>query len=68
MEKLPDPAKVGNAGSFFKNPVISQDHYDRLIQQHSNMVAYPALGGMKVAAGWLIDQCVLRVYRSMVLK
>lgn len=60
MEKLPDPAKVGNAGSFFKNPVISQDHYDRLIQQHSNMVAYPAQGGMKVAAGWLIDQCGLK--------
>ncbi len=40
--------------------MISQDHYDRLIQQHSNMVAYPAQGGMKVAAGWLIDQCGLK--------
>ncbi|MFN1621145.1 UDP-N-acetylmuramate dehydrogenase [Vibrio rotiferianus] len=60
MEKLPDPAKVGNAGSFFKNPVISQDHYDLLIQQHSNMVAYPTQNGMKVAAGWLIDQCGLK--------
>jgi UDP-N-acetylmuramate dehydrogenase len=60
MEKLPDPTKVGNAGSFFKNPVISQDHYDQLIQQHDTMVAYPAKGGMKVAAGWLIDQCGLK--------
>ncbi len=60
MEKLPDPAKVGNAGSFFKNPVISQVHYDLLIQQHSNMVAYPTQNGMKVAAGWLIDQCGLK--------
>ncbi len=60
MEKLPDPAKVGNAGSFFKNPVISQDHYDQLIRKHSDMVAYPANEGMKVAAGWLIDQCGLK--------
>ncbi|WP_322803297.1 UDP-N-acetylmuramate dehydrogenase [Vibrio alfacsensis] len=60
MEKLPDPAKVGNAGSFFKNPVITQDHHDQLVSQHSGMVAYPALGGMKVAAGWLIDQCGLK--------
>lgn len=51
---------MGNAGSFFKNPVISQDHYDQLIQKHSNMVAYPAKEGMKVAAGWLIDQCGLK--------
>ncbi len=59
-EKLPDPRKVGNAGSFFKNPVISQDHYDRLIESHSDLVAYPAENGMKVAAGWLIDQCGLK--------
>ncbi len=60
QEKLPDPKKVGNAGSFFKNPVISQDHYDRLIELHPNLVAYPAESGMKVAAGWLIDQCGLK--------
>lgn len=59
-EKLPDPVKVGNAGSFFKNPVITQDHYDRLMKQHTNIVAYPTPGGMKVAAGWLIDQCGLK--------
>ncbi len=59
-EKLPDPAKVGNAGSFFKNPVISQDHYDRLVAAHCDLVAYPAGNGMKVAAGWLIDQCGLK--------
>nr|WP_321381480.1 UDP-N-acetylmuramate dehydrogenase [uncultured Vibrio sp.] len=60
QEKLPDPAKVGNAGSFFKNPVISQDHYDRLVEAHHDLVAYPAENGMKVAAGWLIDQCALK--------
>ncbi|WP_372377487.1 UDP-N-acetylmuramate dehydrogenase [Vibrio natriegens] len=60
QEKLPDPVKVGNAGSFFKNPVISQDHYDRLVEAHHDLVAYPAENGMKVAAGWLIDQCGLK--------
>ncbi|MEF1312383.1 UDP-N-acetylmuramate dehydrogenase [Vibrio mytili] len=59
-EKLPDPNKVGNAGSFFKNPVISNDHYDRLVVSHPNLVAYPVDEGMKIAAGWLIDQCGLK--------
>ncbi|HHF3257455.1 TPA: UDP-N-acetylmuramate dehydrogenase [Vibrio alginolyticus] len=58
--KLPDPTKIGNAGSFFKNPVITQDHYDRLTKKYPNVVAYPASGGMKIAAGWLIDQCGLK--------
>lgn len=60
QEKLPDPEKVGNAGSFFKNPVISKDHYDQLIEVHRDLVAYPTETGMKVAAGWLIDQCGLK--------
>ncbi|MDV6254429.1 UDP-N-acetylmuramate dehydrogenase [Vibrio sp. EA2] len=60
QEKLPDPEKVGNAGSFFKNPVISQDHYDQLLEVHRDLVAYPTENGMKVAAGWLIDQCGLK--------
>lgn len=40
--------------------MISLDHYDQLIRKHSDMVAYPANEGMKVAAGWLIDQCGLK--------
>jgi UDP-N-acetylmuramate dehydrogenase len=56
--KLPDPAKIGNAGSFFKNPEVSQQKYDELKMQFPNLVAY-ALdnGNYKLAAGWLIEQC-----------
>lgn len=55
--KLPNPAEIGNAGSFFKNPVISASLFETLIQKHPNMAHYPLENGdVKVAAGWLIDQ------------
>jgi UDP-N-acetylmuramate dehydrogenase len=60
QEKLPDPAVTGNAGSFFKNPIISQALYASVKSKHDAVVAYPAEGGMKLAAGWLIDQCGLK--------
>ncbi|WFB48009.1 UDP-N-acetylmuramate dehydrogenase [Vibrio coralliilyticus] len=60
MEKLPDPAKLGNAGSFFKNPVISNQQFENLSKQFPNIAAYPTQDGIKVAAGWLIDQCQLK--------
>lgn len=60
MDKLPDPSVTGNAGSFFKNPVISQSQYEQLKAQYPELVAYPTNDGVKVAAGWLIDQCGLK--------
>ncbi len=56
--KLPDPAVIGNAGSFFKNPVVSASQYAALVQQHPGLISYPQEdGSVKLAAGWLIDQC-----------
>lgn len=57
QSKLPDPQVIGNAGSFFKNPIVPLDQYESVLQEHPNVVAYPAgQGSMKLAAGWLIDQ------------
>jgi len=55
--KLPDPEVLGNAGSFFKNPIISEEQFLQLRSEHSDVVSYPADTGVKIAAGWLIDQC-----------
>ncbi len=55
--KLPDPAQIGNAGSFFKNPEISQSQYNALKAQHPDLLGYPVPGGaVKVPAGWLIER------------
>jgi UDP-N-acetylmuramate dehydrogenase len=54
--KLPDPAALGNAGSFFKNPIVSRDKRAELIARFPSLVSYPLAGGrFKLAAGWLID-------------
>lgn len=62
--KLPDPAQLPNTGSFFKNPVVSRTHWETLQQQWPDMVAYPMDDGVKLAAGWLIDQCGWKGYRN----
>jgi UDP-N-acetylmuramate dehydrogenase len=56
--KLPDPRQIGNAGSFFKNPVVSAAKRDELLVRFPNLISYLQPGGdYKLAAGWLIDQC-----------
>ncbi|MEE1904788.1 MULTISPECIES: UDP-N-acetylmuramate dehydrogenase [unclassified Pseudomonas] len=64
-EKLPDPAELGNAGSFFKNPVVSAELVERIRAQHPGVVAYPqADGQVKLAAGWLIEQAGWKGHRE----
>jgi UDP-N-acetylmuramate dehydrogenase len=56
--KLPDPLALGNAGSFFKNPVVDAARFDALLKREPGVVSYPQPDGhVKLAAGWLIDRC-----------
>jgi UDP-N-acetylmuramate dehydrogenase len=56
--KLPDPQKVGNAGSFFKNPVVGEDSFRKLKAEYSGIYSFPSESGqIKISAGWLIEKC-----------
>jgi UDP-N-acetylmuramate dehydrogenase len=63
--KLPDPAVVGNAGSFFKNPELPEAKVQELKKVFPEMITYAASEGkIKIAAGWLIEQCGWKGYRK----
>ena len=55
--KLPDPKVVGNAGSFFMNPVVSREKFLSIQKDYPTMPFYDVDGGVKIPAGWLIEQC-----------
>jgi UDP-N-acetylmuramate dehydrogenase len=61
QRKLPDPAQLGNAGSFFKNPIVSRAQHAELIGHFPSLVSYPLAGGRcKLGAAWLIEACGLK--------
>ena len=63
--KLPDPKIIGNAGSFFKNPVVSAAQFAKIQKQVENLPHFPQPdGSVKLAAGWLIDQCHLKRFSN----
>jgi UDP-N-acetylmuramate dehydrogenase len=63
--KLPDPLILGNAGSFFKNPMVSEDRFSELMEEFPDIAHFRAEGvGVKIAAGWMIDKCGWKGYRE----
>lgn len=62
--KLPDPAQLPNAGSFFKNPVVPLETWHSLRESYPDIAGYPGDDSAKVAAAWLIDQCGWKGYRN----
>jgi UDP-N-acetylmuramate dehydrogenase len=62
--KLPDPKITGNAGSYFKNPVVGFETAARLREDYTDIISYPESdGNIKIAAGWLVEKCGLKGFR-----
>ncbi len=65
QRKLPDPAVQGNAGSFFKNPVVSRERFETLLSQYPDLPSWPLDDDRhKLSAAWMIEQCGLKGYRQ----
>lgn len=64
QSKLPDPKKIGNAGSFFKNPTLSKYLFEKLKVDFPNLPGYPNSEGVKVPAAWLIEQTGWKGYTT----
>ena len=62
-EKLPDPSRVPNVGSFFKNPVLEAERAEAVAKAFPDLVQFDVAGGKKLSAAWLIDQMGLKGYR-----
>lgn len=64
QEKLPDPKVIGNSGSFFKNPILYKEQFERLVQEYPQIPNYPLQGDkVKVPAGWLIEKAGFKGFR-----
>ena len=64
QSKLPDPKDIHNAGSFFKNPIITEDLLQRIKSTHTDVVFYEVEDGYKIPAAWLIERAGLKGYRK----
>jgi UDP-N-acetylmuramate dehydrogenase len=64
LRKLPNPALIGNAGSFFKNPVVAQEVADRLRAEYPTLPTWPNGNDVKLSAAWLIETCEFKGLRE----
>ena len=64
LRKLPDPAVIGNAGSFFKNPVVANEEAQKLQAAHPGLPVFNAPDGKKLSAAWLIESCGWKGFRE----